>query len=138
MPDSSLEAVELRRANNGTDLETALEAAQNGRYVKPEEPASEREARAISDFVDVFSASIEAWSKSTPARRRSILEELGTRLQALEREHLFVHWGRIEVAIEQVAIPVAILTVDRAAERKVRALLPRQTEVRSEAPPTRH
>ncbi|HET6520106.1 MAG TPA: hypothetical protein VFG47_09860 [Geminicoccaceae bacterium] len=131
MNDPAYEAVELRLAEKGTDLWSAVEAAQFARFIHHEELDEGPEMRALTRFADAFSHCTEGWERTPLTMRAAALQGLGAELEALKRAGLFVHWATVERDLakggrEPVRMTVAILTITRTRLPTVRARVPRQ------------
>ena len=125
------EPVELHRAEKGTDLWAAVEAAQFARFIHHDEVEAQEDARAIVRFVEAFSACTEAWERTPVQSKAGALAALGAGLDGLRRRGLFVHWATVERNLapqgrEPVVMPVAILAVTRAGVPTVTARLPKE------------
>jgi hypothetical protein len=128
---SAYEAIELRLARTGTDLWSAVEAAQYARFIHHDEPESEADARAILRFVEAFSACTEAWERTPLESKAGALAGLGAQLEALGRHGLFVHWATVERNLAPqgrapLTMPVAILAVTGTSLPTVTAKVPRE------------
>jgi hypothetical protein len=131
MSEASNETVNLRLAQMGTDLWSAVEAAQYARFVHQDEPETEADAQAVARFVEVFSACTETWEETPLERKAGALASLGAELDGLKRRNLFVHWATIERNLApqgqgELTMPVAILTITRTSLPTVTAKVPRR------------
>lgn len=138
MSEPELKAVELDLAETGMELKDALEAAQYARFIKPDEPENELEARTMTAFVEAFSAGTEVWETGSPTDRTSALTALSARLEALEQLGLFVHAGAVQLRYtpeggEPVDMPVAIVTITRSNLPSGVVLVPAEIEASGEA-----
>jgi len=143
LSEPELKTVELSLTETGMELQEALEAAQYARFIKPDEPESEVEAKAMSAFVEAFSAGTEIWEQGSPTDRTSALTELSTRLDALEQLGLFVHAGSVQLdyATEPgnvIKLPVAIVTISRNSMPSGVVLVPNEIEAAGESPGPTH
>ncbi len=128
---TAYETVQLQFAERGTDLWSAVEAAQYARFIHHDEPDSEADARAIVRFVEAFSACTETWEATPPESKAGALAGLGAELEALGRRGLFVHWATVERDLAPqshapVAMPVAILAVTGTRLPTLTAKLPQR------------
>lgn len=127
MAQQPYQSVELELVSAGSDLSSALDAAQYGRVIRPDEPGNEAEARAITAFVDAFEATVEDWE--TRDARPLALARLSAKLEALEREGFHVHAGTGRVDVGEcggtpMPLPVAIVTITRSDLPSTTVLLP--------------
>ncbi len=139
MSSPSLEPVELRRAESGLDLWSAIEAAQYARVLRHDPAETDEEARAIDAFVGVFAASTEAWEETPESNRTPVFETLGVQVQALARLGLFVRWAVVERDLgmpgqDSLSIPVAILAIDRIDKQIAVLMVPREIDAGSAGP----
>ena len=130
-PAAAYESVELRLAETGTDLWSAVETAQFARFIHHEELEEEAEERALTRCVEAFSACTEGWERTPLPSRAAALQGLGPPLEGLRRAGLFVHWATVERNLAPegrapVPMAVAIVTVTRTSLPTVRARVPRQ------------
>lgn len=127
MIDPPYITVELQIAATGSDLAPALEAAQYGRVIRPDEPENEREADAMLRFIEAFGAATEAWEADAAVT----LAGLSAPLEALESLGLYVHAGatRASLGETRVPIPVAVLTITRRSLPVVPVMLSSDLEV---------
>ena len=136
MAEPSLKAVELSLMESGSELTPALEAAQYARFIKPEEPESEIQARALRAFVEAFASGTEVWEQGTVSSRTGVLAQLSARLDELERCGLFVHAAAVPLDFapepgRRLRLPVAIVTVTRSSVPRGVVMVPSEIEAES-------
>ncbi len=129
MVESRPETLELHRADSGHDLWAAVEAAQYARVVEHDEPRTDLEAARMRDLIGFFSDCSEEWEGKSASDQTVALEQLGTRLAALEELELSVYWavtqrGFDTAAGQPVELPVAVLTIARQAQPSITLHLP--------------
>lgn len=138
MSEESFETVELQLASAASDLVPALEAAQYGRLIQPEDPEDEQQADAMTAFVEAFAACTEAWEAGAGGdERRRALGQLETRMEGLEAIGLRVHAGTTRIELTQpgqaaVPMPVAILTITSSSLPVTTVLVPTDLGVSDE------
>ena len=107
--------LELRLAETGTELWPAIEAAQYARLISHDPPEGAGQEQAIARFVDAFGSCAEAWEDLEPRGRSGALAGLSARLEALQRQGLFVHWAALDAGVAgfggPLSMPVAVLTI---------------------------
>jgi hypothetical protein len=134
--------LELRLAEAGTELWTAVEAAQYARLISHDPPASAAEAQAVTRFVEAFAACAEAWDGLEVMQRTGALAGLSAHLDALQRCGLFVHWAAVDGGIaasdRPVTMPLAVLTIGRSNLPNAYVQLPSALAVTREGGPTTH
>ena len=128
------ETVELRLADKGTDLWAAVEAAQYARTVTYDAPETDAETKAMTRFVQAFSASAEDWEEVPTQSKAAALDGLARHLGELRRVGLFVHCGTIErdFSVEGQApraLPIAIVNLGRTGSPALTIMLPASLDV---------
>jgi hypothetical protein len=119
-------SVTLQLAESGRDLVAAIEAAQFARLIDRDEPEG---AAAVGAFVELFSVAAESWDDLAAVERAGLLARLSEELDRLERDGLFVYWGRVALAVaradhEALQLPLAILSIGRSGEPTVEVSIP--------------
>jgi hypothetical protein len=122
-------SVTLHLAESGKDLVVAIEAAQFARLIERDEPEGPGEA-AVGAFVELFAAAAESWAGLAALERAGLLARLSERLDRLERDGLFVYWGRVALAVaradrDALRLPLAILAIGRSGEPTIDVAIPR-------------
>lgn len=134
-PDHDL--VDLNIATTGHSLWLAIEAAQYARIMLHEEPETEAEEQAMSDFVEAFARYTEVWEETASQTKAAFLETLGHHLATLRERGLYVHWARAErflaspKQLEQ-SVTLAVVSVGRTSDPKIRVAIPTELEVGEE------
>lgn len=128
------EEVELRLVEGGTDLWAVVEAAQYARTVTFDDPETEDETAAMTQFVRAFTASAEGWEEVPATAKAATLDGFGRLLGELREAGLFVHCGTVEreFAVEgytPCALPVGIINLGRRGSRALTIMLPAAMDV---------
>jgi hypothetical protein len=123
------ETVELVRAGRGSDLWSAIEAAQSGRIVVHDEPAEPGEEAVIAGLAGALERVIEVWDQEGLHNKAPLLRLIDESLAALAPKGLALYWGCVErmVVLEDgadVAMPVAVLALSRSAAPTRRIEMP--------------
>ncbi len=134
MAQSRSGKLELRRADSGQDLWSAVEAAQYGRVVGHDTPGNDAEADCMQDLLGFFADCSEQWGGKSTVDQTLALQQLGSRLAALEELELHVYWavvrGRFDTAEgQQVELPVAVLTIARNGQPTLTVDLPGEIDL---------
>lgn len=129
MPGADCESVELARATRGSDLWTAIEAAQAGRVVIHDEPADAAEEDAILCFATALDRAVEAWEQAALQNKEPLLRLIDESLAALALKGLSPYWGCIERTItldngDDLAMPVAVIAIGRSSAPTCRIQMP--------------
>lgn len=129
MAEPRSETIELRRAASGHDLWSAVEAAQYARLVEHDEPRTDAEAARMRDLLGLFSECAEQWEGKSASDQTLALEQLGSRLTALERLNVSVYWAVIDRKVltaegDPVDLPVAVLAIARSVQPSITRDLP--------------
>lgn len=137
LSEQPFDTVELQLASAASDLAPALDAAQYGRLVQPEDPESEQEADAMTAFIEAFATCTETWETGTGDQRTRALRQLDARIEALESIGLHVHAGMTRVELTQpgqaaLPMPVAILTITSSSLPTTTVLVPTDLGVSDE------
>lgn len=136
--ETSGEIVDLRRAGDGASLWLAIEAAQYARILLHEEPDTESEKRAMSEFVEAFARYTEVWEETASPTKAAFLATLGRHLATLEDCGLHVHWASVDRSLAAsggsgVSITLAVVSVGRTGDETIRVMIPRDLELGGEA-----
>lgn len=122
------ERIELVRAGRGSDLWSAIEAAQSGRVVVHDEladPAAEEAVRRLAGALDRV---VEAWEQEGLQNKAPLLALIDESLSALVPHGLSLYWGCVErtivLADGDVAMQLAIFSVGRSAAATRRVEMP--------------
>jgi len=123
------ESVELRLAESGQELAAAIDAAQFARVVDQGAPEDPVEAATIQAFVELFATAAEGWDGLGAVARAGLLNELGVRMDALERRGWFVHWATAAIGVADrqpgaLQMPLAILSISRSSQPTIQARIP--------------
>ena len=136
------QTLDLQLAETGTELWSAIEAAQYARLINHEPPASAAEEEAITRFVAAFAACAESWGELAAERRAGALAGLSAQLEAQQRCGLYVHWAATDAGIAEaerrVTMPLAVMTISRTNLPEARMRLPGELEVTRDGGPTTH
>ena len=116
MPPSDAKPIELHRADRGHDLWTAIEAARNGAIIENASPRTNDGRVATKKFIRCFSDCAEHWEDKSVEEKSWALEQLGSRVEALGKLHLYVYWtvlaSNLDTARrEPTRLPVAVLAI---------------------------
>ena len=84
---------------------------------------------AVGAFVELFASAAERWDDLATVERAGLLARLGERLERLERDGLFVYWGRVALAVaradqDALRLPLAVLAIGRSGAPTVEVALP--------------
>jgi hypothetical protein len=123
------ETVELVRAGRGSDLWSAIEAAQSGRVVVHDEPQDSGEEEVIARLAGALERVIEVWDQEGLQNKAPLLRLIDESLAALAPKGLALYWGCVErtVVLDEgadVAMPVAVLALSRSAAPTRRIEMP--------------
>jgi hypothetical protein len=136
------QTIELRLAETGSELGSAIEAAQYARVISHDPAPGAAEEQAIAGFVRAFVDCAETWEELDAVGRIGALAGLSTQLEALQRHGLFVHWaaiaGGMAEAGRRVRMPLAVLTIGRSDLPTARVRLPCDLTITPESGPTAH
>lgn len=128
------DTVALELAGDGPSLWLAIEAAQFARIILHEEPQSEPEERAMSDFVEAFAHYTEVWEETASQTKAAYLDTLGHHLAALKDRGLFVHWASVDRSLagpegRDRSITLSVVSIGRTSAATIRVLIPHDLEI---------
>lgn len=114
------EPVELVRARRGSDLWSAIEAAQSSRVVIHDEPADPAEEEAIARFAGALDRAVEAWTHESLQNKAPLLSLIDDGLAGLTPHGLSLYWGCVERRImlsdgNDMPMKVAVIAVGRSS-----------------------
>jgi hypothetical protein len=123
------EAVELVRARRGSDLWSAIEAAQSSRVVVHDEPTDPAEEEAMMRLASALDRAVEAWEHEALQNKAPLLGLIDDSLAALAPHGLSLYWGCVERRIVfsgggDVPMRVAVLAVSRSSAPTRRVEMP--------------
>lgn len=118
--EMSHEAVELVRAERGSDLWSVIEAAQSSRLLTRDELEGPAEEQAVTALDDALERAIEVWEDDAMQNKAPVLRLLDDRLADLAPHGLSVYWGCIERRLAlsdgaEVPMRVAVISLGRSA-----------------------
>jgi len=134
MTQPNPDAIELRRAQRGSDLWAAVEAAQYARVIDYDEPRSGEEASRMTDLVVLFSECAEQWESRDMSGQKLALEQLDVCLAALGEVALFAYSGIVQRRLTTaeggpVELPVAVLVIRRDDRPTIAIALPAAMDI---------
>lgn len=142
MSDTPDQIIELRLAETGSELWSAIEAAQYARLISHDPAPGAADEQAIERFVAAFVECAETWEELEAVRRMGAVAGLSAQLEVLQRQGLFVHWAAVEAGIaeagQRVRMPLAVVTISRSDLPTVEVRLPGELEITPEGGPTTH
>ena len=129
MAEADSETVELERAERGSDLYAAVEAAQYARLVDHEALADRGEAQAVEAFVGFFYECSETWEERAAMDQSAALLRFDALLDELRHFGLCVYVAVPQRAFigpdgESRELPLAVLRVARHEAAPVTARIP--------------
>ena len=134
--------IELRLAETGSELWSAIEAAQYARLISHDPASDAADEQVIERFVAAFVECAETWEELESVRRMGAVAGLSAQLEALQRRGLFVHWAAVEAGIteggQRVRMPLAVVTISRSDLPTAEVRLPAELEITPEGGPTTH
>lgn len=138
MTGTTSQIVTLRRADRAADLWPAVEAAQYGHIVQPDEAIASEGAALLDSFLTAFVNIVEEW-EGTAEAQAGLMLRLDAELSALTRAGWCVHWAVLQRTVsppggEPVEIPVAVLHIGPHPDDAVEMALPRQMTASGEPP----
>lgn len=116
----TFEAVDLCRAQRGSDLWSAIEAAQSSRVVTHDELDGVDEEKALVVLGEALDRVIEAWDDDAVQNKAPLLGILDDGLAALAPHGLSLYWGCVDRRLtltdgEVMPMRVAVLAVSRSS-----------------------
>lgn len=129
LPLQASEAVELVRARRGSDLWSAIEAAQSSRVMVHDEPADAAEEEAMMRLAGALDRAVEAWEHEALQNKAPLLSLIDDSLAALAPLGLSLYWGCVERKIvlsdgNDVPMKVAVIAVSRSSAPARRVEMP--------------
>lgn len=127
--DAAEESVELVRASRGSDLWSAIEAAQSGRVVVHDELADPAEAEAVGRLAGALDRAIEAWEEEGLQNKAPLLSPIDESLAALAPHGLSLYSACVERAIildggRNVSMQLAVFSIGRSSAATHRVEMP--------------
>jgi hypothetical protein len=136
------QTIELRLAETGSELGSAIEAAQYARVISHDPAPGAAEHEVIAGFIRAFEECAETWEELDAVGRIGAVAGLSAKLEALQRHGLFVHSAAIAAGITEAGrrlrMPLAVLTISRSDLPTARVRLPGDLAVTPESGPTAH
>lgn len=131
--------VTLERASRGSDLWSAIEAAQSGRVVLHDDPADAAEAEAILRLAAALDRAVEAWEEEGLQNKAPLLRPIDESLADLAPTGLSLYWGCVERTVvldgdTDVPMPVAVLALSRSKAPTQRIEMPLLLDAEAEEP----
>lgn len=125
----SFEAIELCRAERGSDLWTAIEAAQSSRVLAHDQVDGADEEQALTALGEALDRVVEAWDEEALQNKAPLLAILDNGLAALTPHGLSLYWGCVERRMtladgEVMPMQVAVIAVSRSSEPTQRVAVP--------------
>lgn len=125
----SFEAIELCRAQRGSDLWTAIEVAQSSRVLAHDQVDSVDEEKALTVLGEALDRVVEAWDEDALPNKAPLLAILDNGLAALTPHGLSLYWGCVERQLtlddgEVMPMQVAVIAVSRSSAPTQRVAVP--------------
>lgn len=127
--EPDFETVELMRAERGSDLWSAIEAAQSSRVLAHDKVSGEEEENALVVLGDALDRVVEAWDEEALQNKAPLLGILDDGLAALTPHGLSLYWGCVERSLttdegEVVPMQVAVIAISHSSAPTQRVAVP--------------
>ncbi len=126
--------IEIELAVRGTQLWTAMEAAQYGRVIHADHATRAAAQGPIDAFIAEFAGRVETWARLNASYRMAALRQMDDVIDALNQDGTYVYSTSVERLLatpgcSALPLPIAVLYFDLARQPTACVSLPRLATV---------